>query len=129
MDAHCRADAGARGARAGRIIEREFERLHLAGYQSMAGTAEALMELLVRGAGLLRLHDMKAEQAVAKLEPVFERSDDLLIDARPDDERIDDRLDGVRLFFIELDVLPQVARLAVDPRPAVPVDADLLEEA
>src|SRR5262245_33690690 len=128
MHAHRRADAGTRRARAGRIVERELKRLHLAGDEPMFGAAEAVVELFVRGGRLLRLHDVKAEQAVTQLQAVLQRRHDLLVDARGDDERIDHRLDGMRLLLVELDVLAQVAWLAVDPRPAVAVDADLLEE-
>ena len=107
MHAHRRADAGARRAGARGIVERELERLHLAGDEPMPGAAEAVVELLVRGAELLRLHDVKAEQPVAELQPVLQRRDDLLVDAGADDERIDHGFDRMRLVFIELDVLPR----------------------
>ena len=128
MDAHGRAEAGTGRAGAGGVVERELERLHLAGDQPVPGTAEAVVKPLVRGAELLRPHDVKAEQPVAEVQPVLQRGDDLLVDAGADDERIDHRLDRVLLVLVELDMAPQVARLAVDPRPAVAVDANLLEQ-
>jgi hypothetical protein len=54
---------------------------------------------------------VKAEQAVTELEPVLERRDDLAVDIRADDERVDDSLDGVRLVLVELEVLAEVTRL------------------
>ena len=102
--------------------------LHLAGDEPMLGAAEAVVKLLVLGAQLLRLDDVKAEQPVAELQPVLQRRDDLLIDAGADDERIDHGFDRMILVLVEFDVLAQVARLAVDPRPPIAVDADLLEQ-
>src|ERR1700733_9637638 len=128
MDAHRRADACARGARARGVVERELGLVHLAGDKSMPGAAEPVVKLLVLLAELLGLHDMKTEQAVTQFQSMLERSDDLLIDSRADDERIDHGFDRMLLFLIEIDMVPQIARLAVDSGPAVAVDANLLEE-
>jgi hypothetical protein len=110
MHAHRSADAGAGWARTRGVVERELIGLHGAGDEPMAGTAETVVELLVNRARRLRLHDVKAEQAVAELEPMLERRDDLPVDVGADDERIDHRLDRVLFVFAELDVLAEVAR-------------------
>ena len=128
MHPHRRADAGARWACARGVVERELGLVHLAGDKPMPGAAETVVKLLVLAAELLRLHDVKAEQPVAEFQSVLQRSDDLLVDSGADDERIDHGFDRMRLFFIEFDMVPQVARLAVDPRPPVAVDANLLEQ-
>ena len=128
MHPHRRADARARWAGARRVVERELGLVHLAGDKPMPGAAETVVKLLVLAAKLLRLHDVKAEQAVSEFQSVLQRSDDLLIDSGADDERIDHGFDRMSLVFIEFDMVPQVARLAVDPRPPVAVDADLLEQ-
>ncbi len=116
MHAHRRADAGARGACARRVVERELGLMHLAGDQSMLGAAETVVKLLVRAAGLLRLHDVKTQQAVSQFQPVLQRRHDLMIDSRPNDERIDHGFNRVLLLFVEFDMVTQIARLSVDSR-------------
>jgi hypothetical protein len=86
MYAHRGADAGAGRAGARGVVERELERLHLARDEPVLGAAEAVVELLVGRAELLRLHDVEAEEAVAELEPVLERRDDLSVDVGADDK-------------------------------------------
>ena len=108
MHPHRRADARARGASARRVVEGELGLVHLAGDKSMPRAAEPVVKLLVLLAELLRLHDVKAEQAVAQFQSVFERSDDLMVDSRADDERIDHGFDRVLLLFIEVDMVAQV---------------------
>src|ERR1700677_4278682 len=128
MHAHRRADARARGARARRVVEGELGLMHLAGDKSMPRAAETFVELLVLLAELLGLHDVKTEQAVSQFQSMLERSDDLVIDSRTDDERIDQGFDRMLLFFVEVDMVSQIAGLAVDAGPAVADDANLLEE-
>ena len=115
MHAHGRSDAGAGGAGTGRIVERELSLMHVAGDQTVLCAAETVVELL-RSLGLrpLRFDDVKAQQSIAELQSVLQRSDDLLIDARADHERVDDGFDGCCFVFVEVDVVAQIARLAVD---------------
>src|SRR5229473_8590240 len=94
----------------------------------MLGTAETVIEFLVFATQLLWFHDVKAQEPISELESVLQRRDHLLVDAEADDERIDNRFDDRRRVFIELDMIPQVARFPIDPRTPVPVDANLLEE-
>src|SRR5580698_10482499 len=112
MDAHRRADACARGACARGIVERELGLMHFACDESMPHAAETVVKLFVLLPKLFRLHDMKTEQAIAQFQSMLERSDDLLIDSRADDERINHGFDRMLLFFIEFDMLPEIARLA-----------------
>ena len=100
------------------IIERELDLVHLARYQSMAGAAEDVVKLLVGAARQFPFQEVKAEEPVAKFQSVLQRRDDLLVDAGADDERINDSFDRMRLVFIERDMVPQVAGLAVNPPPA-----------
>ncbi len=58
---------------------------------------------------------------------MLKRSHDLLVDSGADDKGVNHRFDRVLLVLVKLDMVPQVARLAIDPRPPVAVNADLLE--
>src|SRR5262249_16192073 len=78
---------------------------------------DAAVPLLWRPAQLFRLADVKAEQPAPGLQSVFQRRAPLPVDAGADDERIDHGLDRMLPIFVEVDMLSQVARLAVDPRP------------
>ena len=128
MHPHGGADAGTGWARARRVVEGELECLHFASDEPMSRAAEAVVKPLVLVAQLLRLGDVKAEQPVAELQSVLQRRDHLLIDAGTDDKSIDHGFDHVLAVFIEVDVLAQVAWLAVDPRPPIAVDPDEFEE-
>jgi hypothetical protein len=76
--------------------------------------SQTFVEPLHYGVVRFSSDDVKAEQAIAKLESMLQRSDDLLIDSRSDHERVDDRFNRVLLIFTQFNVLAKVARLAVD---------------
>jgi hypothetical protein len=128
MHPHRRSDARTGRAGAGRVVERELGRVHLAGDQVMPRAAEAGIELLVLGAGLFRFRDVKAEQAVAEFQSVFERRHDLMVDSRADVKRVDHRFDRVSPIFVQFDMVAQVVRLAVNPRSPIAVHANLIEQ-
>lgn len=59
---------------------------------------------------------------------MLKRRDDLFINVRLDDKTIDDRFKRMVFFFVDFQVVSQVAEFSVDSGSAVTIDANLFEK-
>src|SRR4051812_30621761 len=70
---------------------------------------------------------MKGEKAVADFQTMFERGQDLPVDAGTDDKAVNNRLNPRMFIFAELEMASQIVRRPIDPHAPVPLQANLLE--
>ena len=123
VDLVARADAAALGARAVRIVEREHARRHLRKRDAAVRAREALGEHERRPVDHVDLHD-----ALGELQRRLERVGEAAAERVLHHEAVDDDLDRVLLRLRELDLLAELAELAVDADPRIALAAQVEEQ-
>src|SRR5919108_44926 len=111
------AETIAVGTGAVRAVKREESRRQLGIADATADTGELLAE-----DELAAVSDVDGHDPVGEVHRRLERIRQTFLDRRLDDQSIDDRLDGMMLHLIQLDLLRQLADLSIHPgaREALP---------
>src|SRR6478672_11277637 len=120
-------EAAARAARALGVVEHEVVGLDVAVHEAMRGTRERLVELLALG--LRRaFHDLHLHESIAHEECRGDPCLDRLLVPATHHETVDDGIHVLHLRLVELHLLGDVDRLAIDDELAAPLLANLRED-
>ena len=130
VDLQVVADARARRAGAVGRVEGEGARLDLVELELVAVRAGPLLgeRLAAVRVGRVQVDVVGDDDALGEAQRRFDRVGEPLADAVLDDQTVDHHLDRVLLLLGELDVVAQLAHLAVDERAGVAVAAQQLEQ-